>query len=165
MSRIVGMALVAGFLVLAAGCANVPVVGRQAMGSGIYFGSLGITGDGNAFTVKNGSRLSKLSVIGNNNNITVDDLVTLPHVEFWGGNNTVSVPDYLMIRVNSVGNGNKIIRRQVTFTPAEEGESPYAIPRRTGPVTPIEVPTSQPAVEPAPEPPASPEAGGGEWIP
>jgi hypothetical protein len=166
MSKIVGIALAAGLLVMATGCAYNSGAGRQTVRSGVFFGDFGVMGDGNTMTAKNGSKLSKLSVIGNDNTVMVEDLVTLPHIEFWGSNNTVSVPEYLMLRVTEVGHGNKVIRRPVTFEVGAENESLYALPRRPAPMETGAGPTSRPATEPPPAEPADTGTGGsGEWIP
>jgi hypothetical protein len=166
MNRIVGTALAVGLLLLATGCAYNSAAGQKTMRVGVFFGDLGVFGDGNNVTAQNGSRLSKLSLIGNDNNVMVEDLVTLPHVEFWGSNNTVSVPEYLMFRMTQVGHGNKIIRRQITWDLGAEADQLYTMPQRTRGAAPAGGATpppsaTQPARETPPaEPSGEPDTGG-----
>lgn len=112
-----------------AGCASYPVVGDGTTARNRVFGSFGLTGHGNHYTVENGSRLSYLKVAGDNNVVTVEDGAFVYKVEFWGRNNTVSLPYGLKPRVAQAGNNNQIVYRPMPsaaplrFEPLEGMES------------------------------------------
>jgi hypothetical protein len=157
MNRIVCTTLTSALLWIASGCANVSMVAHGSSRSGVWFGDVGIKGNGNNVTVLDKSRLTKLSIWGDENTVTVQDEVTLPYVQFYGNNNIVSVPDILMIRVTEVGNGNRIIRRPLKADTSAEAETLYVPPPEsaTTPAATEPTPTSPP--ETTPREPASKE--------
>lgn len=127
-------ALVAATLLAVTGCtAANRIVGKNLTQVGQWYGELGISGHLNKITVRPPSQLTKLSIIGDANEVMIEDHVALGKIEIWGANNTISIPAQLVVRVNQVGDGSRVIRR-----PAEV---------ETAPDTAAEA-----VAEPAPEP-------------
>jgi hypothetical protein len=130
------------------GCAHVAFVGHQNAYAGVWFGDVGVKGNGNNVTVQRGSGLRKLSIWGDNNTVTVEDSVTLVHLEFCGQNNTVTLPAGLLIRLTDWGKGNQIVRRPEVWD--RMTEVPYgAAPVQLGPT--MRVPTGTPVAPPPAE--------------
>lgn len=146
------IALAATMLTAATGCFSANrIVGHELRQVGRWYGELGITGHLNEVTIQSRSRLTKLSIIGDANHVMVEDHATLAKIEIWGENNTVSIPAHLVVRVNQVGKGSRVIRRPgETEAPIEPAMETYAPPTR------IEV---KPPIEPAEEPVAEPATG------
>ncbi len=136
--------LAAGLLLAAAGCAHNPIVGDGVVRSDLFYGDVGITGNGATVTIQRGSKVHKLSVIGNDCNITVEDGVTMYKIEFWGKNNTVSLPDDLVVHTAQVG-ANQIIRRPRQTRPTTEYEEPARTPWPPPTTPPVEPETTPPA--------------------
>mgnify|MGYP000629378080 CR=1 FL=1 len=137
MRTIVLATLTAGVILAAAGCAHNPIVGDGAVRSDLFYGDVGITGNGATVTIQRGSKVHKLSVIGNDCNITVEDGVTMYKIEFWGKNNTVSLPDDLVVHTTQVG-ANQIIRRPRQPRPATELEESAPVPWPPATIPPAE---------------------------
>lgn len=102
---------------LLAGCASYPVVGNNTTSRNRVFGSFGLTGHGNNYTIEAGSRLSYLKVAGDNNVVTVEDGAFVYKIEFWGRNNSVSLPYGIRPRVAQAGNGNQVVTRPMASAP------------------------------------------------
>jgi hypothetical protein len=115
MMRVLIAAVAVGLLVGTTGCAHNAIVANNALRVGVFYGDVGVKGDGNNVTILRGSRVPKLSILGNRNMVTVEENVTLAHVEFWGLDNTVSIPETLTIRITEMGRGHQIIRRQIPW--------------------------------------------------
>jgi hypothetical protein len=118
MRRIAGIAVAAGGLVIASGCATNASVGHARTVSGQYFDSVGITGHGDTLTIERGSKVPKLSIIGDNSNVTVEDGAHVGRIELWGNGNTISLPGNLVVYVTQVGT-NTIIHRPQQSAPKE----------------------------------------------
>jgi len=146
MTRTALIALAAAGLLAATGCTSANrIVGNNLTQVGSWYGELGITGHYNKITVLPNSRLTKLSILGSGNELIVDDHVTLGKIEIWGADNTVSIPASLVVRVNQVGDGSRVVRRLPGQTPEET---------MAGGQTPIEPGTAMPQMpEKTPPPP------------
>ncbi len=99
------------------GCASYPVVGNNTTSRNRVFGSFGLTGTGNNYTIESGSRLSYLKIAGDNNVVTVEDGAAVYKIEFWGRNNSVSLPYGIKPRLAQAGNGNQVIHRPMPQPP------------------------------------------------
>ena len=144
MMRLLAATFIVGIALGVTGCAPNAYVGHQNGWAGVWFGDLGIKGNGNNVTVQRGSNLRKLSVWGDCNTVTVEDGVTLVHIEFFGQNNTVTLPAGLLIRLTDVGKGNSLVRRpevwdRMTETPY--GPAPTIVPLSPVGGTPIPIGT------------------------
>jgi len=130
MNRVLATAVLAVVLLMLAGCASNAIVGNQLTQENHWYGELGISGHLNKLTVLGDSRLTRLSVIGDANTIVVQDDATLAKIEICGKNNTISVPENLVIRESIWGEGNRVVRRPVSWKVAEEAqpEPPPGIP-------------------------------------
>jgi hypothetical protein len=139
------VALVAATLLAGTGCtAANRIVGKNLTQVGQWYGELGISGHLNRITVQPPSQLTKLSIIGDANEVMIEDHVSLGKIEIWGANNTVSIPAQLVVRVNQVGDGSRVIRRpaEVETAPGTASEAvAEPVPEPTGETPP-------PAVEP-----------------
>lgn len=105
-----------------AGCATTAIRTDNATRRGTFYGSLGVTGYGNAVTIEKNSRLDHISIIGDRNNVEVEEGVTLSKIEIWGSNNTVGVPEGLVLRISEVGKNNRILHRTPSWRSSTEAE-------------------------------------------
>lgn len=162
MKKLLAATIVVGVSLGVAGCAQNAFVGHQNGWAGVWFGDLGIKGNGNNVTVQRGSNLRKLSVWGDCNTATVEDGVTLVHIEFFGKNNTVTIPAGLLVRLTDWGKGNTLVRRPEVWdrmTEVPYSAAPVVI--SPGPVTPIPMgtPVAPPPGEPRPNIQIVPDRG------
>jgi hypothetical protein len=151
MRKLLAAAVIVAVSLGVAGCAQNAFVGHQNGWAGVWFGDVGVKGNGNNVTVQCGSNLRKLSIWGDCNTVTVEDGVTLVHVEFFGKDNTVTIPAGLLVRLTDWGKGNTLVRRQEVWNRMIEtpyGPTPAVVP--LGPATPI--PTGTPVMPPPAEP-------------
>jgi len=147
-------------LAAAGGCASSNrIAANKLTQTGSWYGELGIAGYLNDITVDSRSRLTKLSILGDANKVTVEDGATLGKVEIWGDDNTISIPEHLVIRVNEVGDGNKIVRRPAA--PRKLAAEPLPMPAAPVVQRPVEPAPPPEPVEGAPSPePTTRPAGG-----
>jgi hypothetical protein len=130
-SRQLQITVVVSCLVGLVGCANNNVVANNSSRTGQFFGDFGITGNNNVVTIEQWSKLTKLSIIGDGNEVIVEEGVRLPSIEVFGSDNVISVPDYLIVQMNQVGDGNRLVRRQ-TQPRVEDTTQMYRPPPRRG---------------------------------
>lgn len=163
MRKLLAAAIIIGVSLGIAGCAQNAYVGHQGGWAGVWFGDVGVTGNGNNVNVERGSNLRKLSILGDCNTVNVEDGVTLVHVEFFGKDNTVTIPAGLLVRLTDWGQGNTLVRRPEVYDRMIEtpyGYTPAVIP--LGPATPMPpetqfqsgtpLPTGTPVAPPPAEP-------------
>jgi len=127
MKRVFIAALMLGVICTATGCATNAIVANNTIRDGVFFGDLGISGDDNDVTAREGSRIRKVSINGHRNTVTVEDDVPVTHVEFVGTGNTVSVPASVIVRMTELGRENTIVRRA-----ADEGTTVVEFDTTTG---------------------------------
>lgn len=144
------VALAAATLLAATGCTSANrIVGKNLTQVGHWYGELGISGHLNKITVQSQSRLTKLSILGDGNEVVIEDHVTLGKIEIWGANNTVSIPTQLVVCVNQVGDGSRVIRRPAEVDTAETTvEAPADTEAAAEPTPEPAAETSPPAAEP-----------------
>jgi hypothetical protein len=130
-SRQLQIAVVVSCLLGMAGCANSNVVANNSSRSGQFFDDFGITGNNNVVTIEQWSKLTKLSIIGDGNEVIVEEGVRLPMIEVFGSDNVISVPDYLIVQMNQVGDGNRLVQRQ-TQARVQDTTPMYRPPPRRG---------------------------------
>jgi hypothetical protein len=165
MRKLLAATFIVGIALGVTGCAPNAYVGHQNAWAGVWFGDLGIKGNGNNVTVQRGSNLRKLSVWGDSNTATVEDGVTLVHIEFFGQNNTVTLPAGLLIRLTDVGKGNTLVRRpevwdRMTETPYGPAPTIVPLPPVGGTQAPTGTPVTPPPGQPRPSIQIVPDQGG-----
>jgi hypothetical protein len=91
-----------------AGCSHTAIKGSGYRLAQVIHGTVGILGEDNQLTIREGSDVTKLSIIGEENRVVVEDGATLQKLEIVGEDNEVTCPEGLTVLYSSIGEDNRL---------------------------------------------------------
>jgi hypothetical protein len=92
----------------AAGCSHTAIKGEGYRLAQVIHGTVGIMGEDNRLTIREGSDVIKLSIIGEENRVVVEDGATLRKLEIVGEDNEVTCPEGMSVIYSTIGEDNRL---------------------------------------------------------